>query len=182
MSNTFVLRGLFKTAGCSALLSILTLPAFAQGPPDIEWQGSHTGHANTVAFSPDSQLVASGSSDHTIKVWRVGDGVLLSTMVQCTGVGCRGPSAVAFSPDGTLLATAGNGLKLWNAGNGTLVRSISVGAAAIAFSPDGQTLAETGSGSSYNTRFVRLVRVADGAVLWSVNAGGVGVAFRATAR
>ncbi|HET9767097.1 MAG TPA: hypothetical protein VFS60_09625 [Thermoanaerobaculia bacterium] len=179
MAPPLVLRTLLRAASCSALLSTLALPAVAQGPPDIEWQGSHAGHASAAAFSPDGGLVASGSSDHAIKLWRAADGALLRTMVQCAGVGCRGPGAVAFSPDGTLLATAGGGLKLWNVADGSLVRSISVGAASIAFSPDGQTLAESGSGSSYNSRFVRLVRLADGAVLWSVTAGGGGVAFSA---
>jgi WD40 repeat protein len=177
MAHSLVSRGLLQKGFCAALLLTLALPAVAQGPPDIEWQGSHAGHASAIAFSPDGALVASGADDHTTKLWRAADGALLRALVQCTGVGCRGPGAVAFSPDGTLLATAGNGLKLWSVADGSLVRTISVGAASIAFSPDGEALVESGSGSSYNSRFVRLVRVADGAVLWSVTAGGGGVAF-----
>src|SRR2546423_4574360 len=125
---------------------------------------------------PDGQIVASGSADRTTKLWRTSDGTLLRTLVQCSGVGCRGASSIAFSPDGQTLATAGSSLKLWNVANGALIRTISAGVASIAFSPDGQTLATTG-GSGYNNVFVTLFRVSDGTTIRTMTGGGSAVAF-----
>ena len=31
----------------------------------------HTGNVNSVAFSPDGQTLASGSSDNTIRLWKL---------------------------------------------------------------------------------------------------------------
>jgi WD40 repeat protein len=36
----------------------------------------HTGWVWSVSFSPDGRLLASGSYDDTIKLWRVADGAL----------------------------------------------------------------------------------------------------------
>lgn len=130
----------------SLLTVILAGTVFAQGTPNIAWQGAHTNFANAVAFSPDGGLVASGSSDHTTKIWRASDGVLLRTLTQCSGVGCRGVSAVAFSPNGQIIAAAGRSLDMWNAADGTLIRRLNGTRSALAFSPDGQLIAAAGSG------------------------------------
>ncbi|MHA3771199.1 WD40 domain-containing protein [Verrucomicrobiota bacterium sgz303538] len=76
-------------------------------------------------------------------------------------------TAVAFSPDGKLLATGGGTpsrdgeLKLWRVEDGTLVRHIAKAHAdtvnAVAFSPDGELLATAAS-----DRFARIWRVTDG--------------------
>jgi WD40 repeat protein len=65
------------------------LPTFTQERPDIVWiQGGGirsvpVGHAfgvTSVVFSPDGRLLASGSYDYTIKLWRVEDGSLVRTL------------------------------------------------------------------------------------------------------
>lgn len=164
-------------AVAASFVLAVAAPAAAQGPPDIRWRGTHGDFVRGVAISPDGTLVASGSADRTTKIWRASDGALVRTLIQCAGVGCRGPNEVAFSPDGQLLATAGSSLKFWRVSDGTLVRTMSDGFADIAFSPDGLTIAGTGSGTGYNTRFVRVRRVSDGELLLSVTAGGSGVTF-----
>src|ERR1700694_689244 len=55
----------------STLLTVLSADAFSQGRPDIIWaKAGDSGSVNSVAYSPDGQLLVSGSSDRTIKLWR----------------------------------------------------------------------------------------------------------------
>jgi WD40 repeat protein len=72
---------------------------------------------NGVAFSPGGRLLASADGDGTVRVWnpatRQPAGALLHAGPQ------YGVSAVAFSPDGTLLASGDDGLvRLWNPATG----------------------------------------------------------------
>lgn len=84
----------------------------------------------TVAFSPDSKRLASGSTDKTIKIWDVETGSLeLSLEGHNESI-----TAIAFSPDGTMLAsgcgmvyTSGNldgTIKLWDSHTGELKYSV----------------------------------------------------------
>ncbi|MBD2255204.1 hypothetical protein [Nostoc parmelioides] len=62
-----------------------------EGHSDIVWG---------VAFSPDGQLLASGSTDRTIKLWRP-DGTLIQTLEGHTSA----VTSVSFSPDGQTIAS-----------------------------------------------------------------------------
>jgi WD40 repeat protein len=75
-----------------------------------------------VSFSPDGRLLASGSLDKTIKLWRVEDGSLVRTLTGHTDV----VNSVAFSPDGRLLASGSwdKTIKLWRVADGSLVRTL----------------------------------------------------------
>jgi WD40 repeat protein len=65
-----------------------------------------------IAFSPDSQILASAGCDSTIKLWDTNTGECLAT-IQATD---NWVMAIAWSPDGhTLVSADGTGiLKLWN--------------------------------------------------------------------
>jgi hypothetical protein len=64
----------------SILLTTLPTIAFSQGRPDIIWaKGGHSYSVNSVTYSPDGQLLVSGSSDRTIKVWRQ-DGTFIRSL------------------------------------------------------------------------------------------------------
>ena len=88
-----------------AMLAAATLPGIAV-------LAGHTAQVDTVAFSPDGKVLASGSEDDTVRLWDVATG-------QQIGRPLIGPTSgvlsVAFSPDGKTLATgAHNGtVRLW---------------------------------------------------------------------
>lgn len=102
----------------------------------------HSSDVNSVAFSPDGQILATGSDDKTIKVWNLKTRQKIHTLNGHYGW----VWAVAIAPDGKTLASAGadKTIKLWNLATGEQIRHIqghSQGVTSIAFSPDSKTLA-----------------------------------------
>ena len=118
----------------------------------------HVASVRSVAISPDSQTIASGSDDNTIKVWHLTSGNLIHTLTWQSGVfqlhrEATWFTSVAISPDGQTLASGclDKSLKLWNWNSGKLIRNLkghSDSVNAIAISGNGQTLV---SGSRDNT-------------------------------
>jgi len=131
---------------------------------------------NSVTFDSEGKVLASGSSDGAVCLWRVADDALLRTLEGPTGQ----VESVAFSPDGETLASGAydSAVRLWRVSDGVLLRTLKghTGVVSVvAFSPDGETLA---SGSYDNT--VRLWRVSDGKLLHALEGPrivGYSVAF-----
>ena len=103
--------------------------------------------AESVAFCPRptdgaQTLLASGTKDGQIQLWRADDGMLLRTMEGHTGF----VRSVVFSPDGTILASGAKDgtARLWQVSDGaplcTLERNTKI-VSSVAFSPDGALLA-----------------------------------------
>jgi len=100
----------------------------------------HTAKVNVLAFSPNGQLLASGSNDHSAILWDVATGRVQRRFVAPPG----GIYQVAFSPDGRLLATgSGNGIAVWDVSSGKLLHGIGYDALKghlFGFTSDGHSL------------------------------------------
>lgn len=77
----------------------------------------HLGDVSAVAFSPDGHLIASGSSDFTIKIWDSETSAEVWTLQGHSGE----VSAIAFSPSGHHIASGSSDctIKIWDAETGT---------------------------------------------------------------
>jgi WD40 repeat protein len=95
-----------------------------------------------LAISPDSRTLVGSESDGTLRIWDLETGELRKTLAEAAARFC---CPVAFSPDGTLLASRGQGdaVRLRDTGTWTVRHSFPVDdrITALAFSPDGKTLA-----------------------------------------
>ena len=102
----------------------------------------HRDKVRDVAFSPDSDRIATVGDDRTVKIWNR-QGKLLNTL---TGHGDR-ISSVTFSPDSQLLASSSRDgtVKLWSR-SGALIETLRGHrdwVLHVNFSPDGERLASS---------------------------------------
>jgi len=130
-------------------------------------QPNYCGRTTGLAYSPDGQLLASVTENLPyLHIWRLSDGLLLSEPSPDDGsVAVGGAYGVAFSPDGTIIATSGNAprihnangttttlstntVNLWDAATGALLKTLPTScgtyASGIDFSHDGTRLVTAG--------------------------------------
>jgi len=65
----------------------------------IRTLSGHADDVESVAFTPNGKILASGSWDNTVKLWNVQTGEVIRILNQKSAV-----RSVAISPDGQLLA------------------------------------------------------------------------------
>ncbi len=112
----------------------------------------HEAPVTALAFSPDSQLLASGDWSREVRLWSAATGEAPRVMLELR-VLPGGVAGLAFSPDGARLAgTCAEGLWIWDVATGErLERRANIGVhldrgCAIAWSPDGRFVADLRAG------------------------------------
>jgi WD40 repeat protein len=112
------------------------------------------GEVAGMAFSPDGRTLAVASDD--ISLWDVARRTRVVTVLRGLGGGggrspdYEGRSAVAFSPDGQILAASvGREAILWDVARRTRLATLTA-SGRVAFSPDGRTLAAEETATSPN--------------------------------
>ncbi|WP_217246910.1 trypsin-like peptidase domain-containing protein [Streptomyces sp. AC602_WCS936] len=107
---------------------------------------SFTSRSPLMAFSPDGTVfVTGGREPSSVQLWDARTHQRLGALDGLTSM----LSDLAFSPDGSLLATASwdGKLRLWNVRDRSLTATLAAHTAAaqsVAFTPDGKTLASSG--------------------------------------
>jgi WD40 repeat protein len=114
---------------------------------------------NTLAYSPDGTLIATGDTDRTVQLWDAATGERLQVLEGHE----NWIRTVAFSPDGTTLASGSSdtAVRLWPINNGVAGESqellgFNTTVWGVAFAPDNQTLAV-----ALNDNTIQLLEVAN---------------------
>jgi WD40 repeat protein len=124
---------------------------------------TYTGHSDSVesvAWSPNSQWIASASADKTVQVWDASSGSRLLTYTDHSD----SVESVAWSPDGKRIASASNDktVQVWDASSGSLLltyKDHAGGLNSVAWSPDGKRIA-----SASNDKTVQVWDASDGSL------------------
>ena len=126
--------------------------------PQVVFNVGHSGIMESICYSLDGKYIASGSSDRTVKIWKLETGRELRTL--------RGHSdrvnSLCYSPDGKAVASGSRDdtIKLWDVASGECIKTLTEhkgSVESIVYNSDGKYLA---SGSFDHT--IKLWDVASG--------------------
>jgi WD40 repeat protein len=158
-----------------AAAALLLLAACGSAPPGARGESGatlaaipagrfvhHQGEAREMAWLDGGRIFVGAGTDGRIE-FLAGNGRVVRTLLHPDGV-----SALALSPDGTLLASGGydRTIRIWRVADGAAVRVLSGSGGTVwtlGWSPDGAAIASGGE-----DKLVRLWRVADGAQLRTI--------------
>ncbi|KAG2344814.1 WD40 repeat-like protein [Suillus weaverae] len=147
--NTIALSPDGKTVASGSSDGAVRMWNISMGKVIKKWT-EHTAGVSSVCWSPDGSCrVVSGSDDRTFRVWNVESGkTILGPIITEDFV-----FVVGYSPDGKIIATGGDGLKVWDANteNDQLIGPPlhhEDWAQSLALSPDGKTIASGGQGGT----------------------------------
>ncbi len=109
----------------------------------------HSDYIFSLAFSPDSTMLASASRDTTVRIWRINLSHMESEDITVYREHKSSLLAVAWSPDGTYIASGdtSGAIHVWNALSGEtlfIYRGHTRFARSIAWSPDGKYIVSGG--------------------------------------
>ncbi|MFQ5636872.1 MAG: hypothetical protein ACE5IR_02620 [bacterium] len=150
-----------------AILFLLILPCLSKSfgqSAELFLKLGHTGPVNSLAFTPNGALLATGSADNTIKIWNTETGEMLRTLSAHEA----DIFSIALSPNGRTLASAGYDAKLilWDMVQGEILNTIDgheQPVVSIAISPDGQLVA-----TASRDPVVRVWDISDGRLIFSL--------------